>query len=423
MLRLATSILAAGAITALFALAACLPEGTSKAAWTPEELKRISSLSLAQLPALPPDPSNRVADDPQAAALGEALFKDTRLSSNGQVSCATCHLSKRQFQDDVPLAKGVGTTNRRTMPIVGTAYSPWLFWDGRKDSQWSQALGPLESPVEHGADRTQIARLIGEHYRDAYELIFGNLPDLDALPQHAAPAGSFEVTAAWKRLDESGQDAINRVFANVGKAIAAFERTLLPRPTRFDRYAEVVAKGEASAKASLLSAQELQGLRLFVGKASCINCHNGPLLTDNHFHNTGIPAVPALPEDLGRSLAVEQVRSDPFNCLGRYSDAGPDHCAELKYMATEGEELIRAYKSPSLRGVADRPPFMHAGQIGTLAEVLVHYNSASNAPAGHSELKALELSSQELAALEAFLGTLSEEPEDLPGQLAGREDG
>src|SRR5690606_15553813 len=107
------------------------------------------SLSIKSLPPLPPDPSNRYGDDPRAAALGHQLFFDTRLSANGKVSCATCHDPGRDFQDGLPLAVGVGTNTRRTMPIAGTAYSPWMFWDGRKDSQWSQALGPLESPVEH----------------------------------------------------------------------------------------------------------------------------------------------------------------------------------------------------------------------------------------------------------------------------------
>ncbi|WP_423065363.1 cytochrome-c peroxidase [Devosia sp. CN2-171] len=132
--------------------------------WSPAEAKLIVSLSLSALPLLPSDPSNGVGDDPAAAALGRSLFFDTRLSGNGKVACASCHLPERQFQDGTPLATGMGQTNRRTMPIAGTAYSPWLFWDGRKDSQWSQALGPLESPVEHGADRTQIARLISANY-------------------------------------------------------------------------------------------------------------------------------------------------------------------------------------------------------------------------------------------------------------------
>ncbi|HWH48018.1 MAG TPA: cytochrome-c peroxidase, partial [Burkholderiales bacterium] len=116
-------------------------------------------LSLEALEPLPPDASNRWADDERAADLGHRLFFDTRLSANGRVSCASCHDPKRQFQDSVPLAQGVGTTSRRTMPIAASAYSPFLFWDGRKDSQWAQALGPLESAVEHGGTRARYAQV------------------------------------------------------------------------------------------------------------------------------------------------------------------------------------------------------------------------------------------------------------------------
>jgi cytochrome c peroxidase len=385
------------------ALVACSPGGTS---WTEAEKALIISLSLSQLQPLPPDPSNRVADDPEAVKLGEQLFADTRFSGNGEVACASCHLAERQFQDDRPRGLGMGETPRRTMPIAGTAYAPFLFWDGRKDSQWSQALGPMESPVEHGGDRTQYAHLIAEHYGAAYEALFGPLPDLAHLPPHAAPAGTPQAVGAWEAMDETDRDAVNRMFANMGKAIAAFERTIMPKPTRFDRYADALAAGAPPlGEDAVLTAEELTGLSIFIGKGSCINCHNGPLLTDNHFHNTGIPSAgPDL--DTGRAKGALEVKADPFNCLGEYSDAAPDDCAELKYMVAEGHELEGAFKPPSLRGVAQRPPFMNAGQVGTLAEVLDHYNRAPAAPIGHNELKPLSLSAEEITALEAFLKTL-----------------
>lgn len=403
------------ALAALLAgfLAGCSPSDTDSPSFSEDEVKRISSLSLSQLPALPADPSNAVADDPAAAALGKALFFDTRLSSNGKVSCASCHLPERQFQDDVALAKGVGQTARRTMPIASTAYSPWLFWDGRKDSQWSQALGPLESSVEHGTNRTRIAHQVATNYAVQYEAVFGPLPALADLPEDAAPTADETLSAAWSDLDSAQQDRVNRIFANVGKAIAAFERTITPEPTRFDTYADALAKGKPTE--GVMTSQEVAGLKLFVGKANCTNCHNGPLLTDNYFHNTGVGEAPGLPQDDGRGPAIAQVLSDPFNCLGRYSDAKPEDCAELKFIAAAGEEMIRAYKPPTLRGVARRSPFMHAGQIGTLAEVLAHYNAAPEAPRGHSELRPLSLSEDELSALEAFLRTLDPLPRNDSG--------
>jgi len=372
--------------------------------WTKEERALIQSLALDALPPLPVDPSNRVADDPRAAELGRALFFDVRLSANGQVACATCHLPERQFQDDVPLARGVGMTTRRTMPIAGMAHSPFLFWDGRTDSLWSQALGPLESSVEHGGNRTQYAHVIALHYRQTYESVFGPLPVLARLPSQAGPVTDPEAAGAWEAMPEPDRQAVNRVFANIGKAIAAFERTIKPAPTRFDAYASALGSGRS---VGILTEDEIAGLRLFIGKGECINCHNGPLLTDNHFHNTGVSATPGLPEDLGRAAGAKLVREDPFNCLGPYSDAGEGDCSELRFMAADGHELLRAFKTPSLRGAAGRPPYMHAGQIGTLADVVAHYSTAPAAPAGHSELRPLNLSETERRQLIAFLATLN----------------
>ena len=149
---------------------------------------------------LAPDASNRYADNATAAALGEQIFFDSRFSSNGQVACATCHLPQLGFQDGKRLSEGVGITNRRAMPIAGMAYSPWFFWDGRKDSMWAQALGPLENPVEHGGNRTLYAHLIEQYYAAEYETVFGPLPDLSGLPQNAGPVEDPAARAAWEAM-------------------------------------------------------------------------------------------------------------------------------------------------------------------------------------------------------------------------------
>lgn len=370
--------------------------------WTEEDLARVRSLSLAELPPLPPDPSNRVADDPRAADLGRAIFFVTRFSGNGEVACATCHLPERQFQDDLALAQGMGTTTRRTMPIAGMVHSPFLFWDGRKDSLWARALGPLESPVEHGGDRTQYAHLVAEHYAEEYQAHFAPLPDLSALPRQAGPVPDPQAATGWEAKSATDREAVNTVFANVGKAIAAFERAILPPETRFDEW----VASEDFPRAGILSEAEIAGLRLVIGEGQCIDCHNGPLLTDNHFHNTGVPPVPGLPEDSGRAAGARLVLGDEFNCLGPYSDADEEDCDELRFMSAEGHELLRAFKAPSLRGAASRPPYMHAGQIGTLEQGIDHYASAPEAAAGHSELRPLALTEEEREQLVSFLGSL-----------------
>lgn len=348
--------------------------------WTTEQRTMLRSLSLASLEPLRPDPTNRYADNERAAALGRDLFFDTRLSGNGKVACATCHVPSQDFQDGTPLGHGVGTTGRRTMPIAGTAHGAWFFWDGRADSQWSQALGPLENAVEHGGTRAQYARVIAEHYRAVYAKVFGTLPD---------------------RQDSS------RVYANIGKAIAAYERTIKFEPSRFDRYVDAELSHRQHTSADSFTEDEEAGLRVFLGKGSCTNCHNGALLSDDHFHNTGIPVASGAAADSGRATGVRQALNGEFNCTSRYSDAKPEDCDELRFATTDGPELLHAFKTPSLRNVAVRGPYMDAGQFLSLEEVVDHYSAAPRAPLGHSELKPLRLSARERAQLVSFLRTLS----------------
>jgi cytochrome c peroxidase len=395
-LLIATALLVSGAVV-------CAGNGES-GSWTAAQLDELRSLSLAGLEPLPADPTNRVADDPRAARLGERLFFDESLSANGKVACGTCHQAERDFQDGVALGKGVGTTAKRTMPIAATSRAPFLFWDGRKDSQWAQALGPLESAVEHGGTRTLYAQVIAQRYRDEYEELFGVLPDLSSAPVSAGPNGDPAAIAAWSGLSGPQRDAITGVFVNIGKAIAAYERRIEFGPSRFDRYAEAVTGGKRAE--GILSSDEIAGVRLFIGKARCTQCHNGPLFTNNEFHNTGVPARTTLPADDGRLTGAASVLKDEFNCRSRWSDA-PSRCAELEFLVTDDHTLERAYKVPSLRNVSARAPFMDAGQLATMAEVLDHYNRAPTALAGHTELTPLRMNRDELRQLEAFLETLS----------------
>lgn len=383
--------------------AACRPAELTEA-----EKATIASLSLSTLPPLPADPSNGFADEPSAAAFGATLFFDERMSRDGTVACATCHLIDRQFQDDRPRSMGLAMTDRRSMPLADAARSPFLFWDGRRDSLWAQALVPMEDAREHGGNRTAYAHFIRNTFAERYEHIFGPLPDLSTFPANAGPFGSAEERAAWAAMSETQRTEVDRIFSNLGKAIAAFERSIVHEPTRFDRFAETMKEGREPEGDAALTDQEIYGLRLFIGRGNCVTCHNGPRFTDDHFHNTGVPPVPGLPGDIGREAGARQVLADPFNCLGRYSDARPEDCTELKFMVGEGPDLRRAFKTPSLRGAASRPPYMHSGQFATLEDVLDHYVRAPVSPDGRSELTPLKLSDRERAALIAFLRTLAE---------------
>jgi cytochrome c peroxidase len=357
---------------------------TSPRPWTAADLVVLKSLSLDSLEALPADPTNAVADNALAAKFGQALFFDRRLSINGGISCATCHQPVRNFTDGLSKGQALGTSRRNTPSIVGTAYSPWLYWDGRRDSQWSQALSPLQDPNEHGGNKELIFAVIADDqaYNDTYTELFGELPDF------------------------ADEPALNTAFANVGKAIAAYERLLLPGRSPFDEYVDALLTNDTARQATLYSDDEVVGLQLFIGAANCTQCHNGPLFTNNEFHNTGVISFPGDLPDKGRVVGVREVMADAFSCTGPYSDNPDGFCPELEYART-GPELIATFRTPSLRQLENSAPFMHKGQIDTLFEVLQHYNAAPLAMIGHNEAKPLKLRNSELRQLEAFLLTLS----------------
>ena len=264
------------------------------------------------------------------------------------------------------------------MPLTGVAYNTWFFWDGRKDSLWAQALTPIENPLELGMPRAGVVTLVAAHYRGEYEAIFGALP-----------------------AEPRAESATTRAFVNVGKAIAAFVRTIAPTPSRFDHYVEAALAGRAPDAAGTLSATEIRGLRLFIGRARCTNCHAGPLFTNGEFHFTRVPQGVT---ERGRSDAIALLRGDELNCLGPYSDARPDACSALRFMDPDTRDTLQAFKTPSLRNVAVRAPYMNAGQFATLGDVLRFYRDKTH---GMKEIAHGDLSDRELADLEAFLGTLT----------------
>ena len=366
------------------ALGAC----TAEPAWSPSQRALIASLSLDALGAPPMDPSNRVAADDRAVALGERLFHDQRLSANGQVACSTCHRPDYHFADPNRLSRGIGETRRHAPTLLGAAWGTWFYWDGRRDSLWAQALTPLEHPDEHGLGRQDlVARLADDpQYQAAYQAAFGE----------ALPADSNHPDAAART---------DRAFSNIGKALAAFVAGLRPAPGRFDRYAAALASG--GTPEDLLSATERQGLALFIGKGQCVQCHNGPLFTNQGFHNIGTVLSAAEPRDNGRWQGLREAAADPFNCLGAFSDAPGPSCA-LRFVQDQGAHLPGAFKVPTLRNVAVTPPYMHDGQFADLAAVIDHYVTAPSADRlGHQEIVPVPLTAPERQALAAFLGTLN----------------
>ena len=347
----------------------------SRPAWSDAELVTLRSLALASLPPLPPDPSNVVADDSRAAALGHHLFFDSRFSGNGAVSCATCHDPARFFTDGRPLGVGVGVIPRHTMSLLGASYHDWFTWDGKADSQWAQALIPLENPRSTAAIAcnlpTSLPRTTGANTKRSSARC-----RTWQIPRAFRPRGARHRPTPASRLgrhgagrSRSGQPHLREHRQGAGglsAAAAAGAGAVRPLCGRVGC--------RARWPGGAASPDEIAGLRLFIGKAQCINCHNGPLLANGEFHNTAIPGVPGLPLDRGRAAGIERLVADPFNCLGPSSDAEPEQCSQLRFLVTEGQMLEGSFKTPTLRNVAQTAPYMHAGQFATLAEVLTHYN-------------------------------------------------
>lgn len=388
--------------------------------FTHQERSRI--LQLSPLPPLAPDETNAVADDSRAARFGQRLFFDPGFSRNGKVSCATCHLPEQHFTDGKQLSEGLGRAVRNAPTIINAAYQRWIFWDGRADSLWAQAIHPIENPNEMGSSRTALAQRIAGNpsLRREYEAVFGPLPsaaDLQRIPSQARPAAANAPDSAatlWAALSVEQQHAINRVAANFGKAIAAYERRLVARRAPFDVFVEGLRANDP-AKLAAISDSAKRGLKLFVGEANCRLCHSGPLFSDGEFHNVRVaPLSDELPPDSGRHGGVAQLLADPFNASGPFSDAPEGEAARrVRHLARKPGDA-GLFRTPTLRNVAVTAPYMHQGQFADLDRVLRHYNTFDGAlpPDHHSTLERflapLQLTDAELADLRAFLETLTD---------------
>ncbi|MEY4981989.1 MAG: hypothetical protein RIR62_255 [Pseudomonadota bacterium] len=358
-----------------------------------------------------PDPSNRLQGQPLAEALGGQLFFDAGLSADGQTACATCHVTEGAFVPNESRRAGAERAFRTVMPVAGAAQQRFFNWDGGKDSLWSQALVPLEHPDEHGLTRTEVVAYVLRHHAGQMAALDAGLTADAALLQDlppASPLGTAAQRQAWDSLDPSLRMRVNQVFVLVGKAIAAFEASLPPPVAAWDR---MVAA--AAGRADRMPQEVLRGFAVFTGKGRCSTCHTGPFFTDGDFHNTGLPAVEGQPVDMGRQAVIGRLKRDEFNCLGPHSDAPPDACKDLMYMAQSMERTLGTFRTPTLRGVALRGPFGHAGQMPALADMIDHYDRAPLGPHGRmvgkptlSELVPLNLTEQEKADLIAFLNAL-----------------
>jgi len=285
---------------------------------------------------------------PAKRELGWLLYFDKRLSSDGSVSCASCHSPDKAFTDGAPSSTGIkGQKGGRSAPtVINRAFSLAQFWDGRAATLEDQAKGPIANPIEMtseadatGAHRACVERLkTVPGYVQRFEKVFGT-PDFN--------------------------------IDHVAMAIATFERTVLSGNSPFDKF-------KAGDKKAMTESQ-VRGMSVFFEKAQCDRCHIGFNFTDGSYENIGIGMDKPNP-DLGR------------------------------YLVTKNEEHKGAFKTPTLREIEHTAPYMHDGTLKTLEEVVEHYDKGGIPNANLSkQMKKLNLTPQDKADLVTFLKALSGE--------------
>lgn len=403
----------------------------------------LAQLSPAEMPPPVRDVSNRWADDPAAAKLGQQWFNDPGFSGQlldgdddgspgtlgtkgetGKVSCAGCHIPAAGFLDDRTLNKQIslaaGWNLRRTPSLLDVGHATLLMWDGRRDALYNQPFGPIENSNEVNSSRLYVAEQVAARYRARYEAVFGPLPDLSRLPPLAASRTGCDRPlfgtptchgmpgdhAEYDSLSDADKDAVTRIVVNLGKALGAYERRLSCGQGRFDAWVH----GHPAA----LTHSEQRGAQLFIGKGQCTSCHSGPYFSDQKFHNVGMRAatvgVAFLDDnDRGAWVGLATALADPLNVRGRYSD-GDDGRLISPTGAMDG-----AFRTPALRCASRRPSFMHTGQLRSFAEVVEFFDQGGQIGGypGHNELAPLYLTRAEKSDLVAFLGAL-----DGPGPSA-----
>ncbi len=328
------------------------------------------------------DPSNRVSGKREAVELGERLFFEPRLSGTGSVLCATCHAPFRGFQDGRPRAFGLEDVDRNTPSLFNVGFYRWYGWDGAHDSLWSQSIRPLLDLREMRATPAHVAAVLRNLFPGDYEKAFRRPPPAD---------------------DEE-------MLVDVGKALAAFQETLVTGRAPFDEFRDALESGDpVSINRYPMAAQ--RGLRIFVGKGNCSVCHFGPQFTNGEFADTGIAFFKGNGQvDSGRYEGIKKLKDNPHNLLGRYNDdPGRTTATGTRHVELQ-QRNFGEFRVPGLRNVALTAPYMHNGSLATLRDVVKHYSELNEERLhldGERILRKLNLSEAEIDDLVVFLETLS----------------
>ena len=350
-----------------------------------EEPLDVDAAALARFaqPPLGLPPISAPPGNPPTAAkisLGRKLFLDRRLSSNGTLSCAMCHVPEQGFTvNESRTAVGIeGKTLRRNAPtLLNVGYVEQLFHDGREPSLDLQSLDVFTNPDEMGAPSlgALVARIesLGD-YGGLFEAAFGQPPGIE----------------------------------RIGRALGAYMRTLLSAGSPFDRW-------HYGGDADALSPPARHGYELFTGKAGCSSCHqlaeSHALFTDRQFHDTGIGWYRSIGRERDRRGVRVALTSDRSATLTRATIASisePPASDLGRYEVTTAPADRWLYRTPSLRNVGLTAPYMHDGSLLTLADVVSYYDRGGHRHEGlDSRIRPLALTATERAALVAFLESLT----------------
>lgn len=316
--------------------------------------KGINFEELAALPPSPIDPSNRKVK--RIVELGKVLFFDPRLSGSNQISCATCHSPKLNWTDGLKVSVGhEKAENTRNSPsIENVGFAKKLFWDGRASTLEEQAQAPLTSKIEMHQDMKVLPKKLRKI--KGYRKLFANAYDSDRITTEL-------------------------IFSS----LAYFQKTITSAKTPFDHF----MAGDKNA----LTDQQIEGLHLFRTKARCMNCHYGPLFTDNDFHNLGLANYGKPNQDLGL------------------------------YNATKNPKDSGKFKTPGLRNAMRTGPWFHGGSVKSIDSLMDLYNMGMLVPSytlaqlddpllpqNDRLLRGIRLSRREINSLISFLNAISSAP-------------
>jgi cytochrome c peroxidase len=396
-----------------------------------EEWKAAQAMQPLATP-MPRNPFNHQDEDMAVAKLGQMLFYEFgyaeaitvagpsgMVGEKGKIGCLTCHDPNHGFADPRPVSYGrTGPGKRNTPTMVNVGYYNWAGWTGKHDSlvmHGSGVMGSAGTPLYY-------SHFIYAKYRDEYNAAFPTTPLNPALDPAAPDAARFPVSGGpkasatapdgpWEKMTAEDRREIQQIQYNMGRTWDTYPRKLLSRNSPFERY---VRDRDFNA----LTPSAKAGLKLFIGKAACNDCHTGPVLADNSWHNVGVPDPPgAATPDLGRFPDMAGTPTNVFSGAGEFSDDRDAGRAKHMTLPIGDESMKGAFRTPMLLNIAQTGPYFHTGLAATLDDVVHHYNKGGGeagtfAGTKDPRIKPLGLSEKEMSDLVEFLKSLTGDAPD-----------